>query len=153
MPKPATKVVNTKSEIDDDLIAAVGGFPIVVKTALEGGGKGVEILRTEEDYVRRVGSCAQYQFAPLIVQSFIPGIDIDASFIALDGEAMFIESQIADSGEIALIECNARFWGSEPVLEHGTQCRRNRPGLRSERSSRRIPAVTGKPCLQHAGSA
>jgi predicted ATP-grasp superfamily ATP-dependent carboligase len=76
---PKTIWLGNKAEIDFELVCATVGLPFVLKPTNRSDGLGVQIVRSKDDLQRKVLSQSNYDFSPLIAQTFIPGLDIDMS--------------------------------------------------------------------------
>lgn len=79
----------TPKEVVDEKI----GFPLIVKPIFGESSHGVLKLDNFEDLKNHVKSGVPYSKPPLIIQSFIEGYDIDASFIADNGKVTSIAVQ------------------------------------------------------------
>ena len=76
---PHTILLGDKAEIDFELVCATVGLPFVLKPTNRTDGLGVQLIRSKDDLQGKVLSQRNYNFAPLIAQSFVPGQDIDMS--------------------------------------------------------------------------
>jgi predicted ATP-grasp superfamily ATP-dependent carboligase len=76
---PKAILLNHKAEIDFEYLCATVGLPFVLKPTNKSNGLGVQVIRSNENLRKEVLSCSEYDFYPLIAQSFIPGMDMDIS--------------------------------------------------------------------------
>lgn len=63
-------------------------YPCVIKPTDQGNGNGVVVAETAQELSRAVLDNPNYRYAPLIVQEFIPGEDLDCSLLARSGEVI-----------------------------------------------------------------
>jgi ATP-grasp in the biosynthetic pathway with Ter operon len=77
--------LNSKTDIDFDQVCATAGLPFVLKPTNKSNGLGVSVICSREQLHREVLANRKYDFSPLIVQSFIPGLDIDISVLSEGG--------------------------------------------------------------------
>lgn len=99
VPAPTgTQVLAGRAEVD----AAVVDWPAIVKPVDGDGGIGVARLDGHGDLVAHVRSGGPGTGFPLLVQEFVPGVDIDCSFYAEDGTILAWAVQRPVAGEDAL---------------------------------------------------
>ncbi|MEN3292712.1 MAG: hypothetical protein V7642_1965 [Burkholderiales bacterium] len=83
---PATRLFNTKRELDFSSSALELGIPFVVKPVSEYGSKGVQFIASDEDCRKLILENDAYQYAPLVAQSYIHGTDIGINLLAVKGK-------------------------------------------------------------------
>lgn len=77
---PSWQLIPGPDEIPHDL-----AYPVIAKPRFGGGGVGVVKLDSQAELADHMRSGAAWAEAPLLVQDFIPGIDVDCSFLAESG--------------------------------------------------------------------
>ncbi len=92
----------------DELVAAVG-LPMVVKPANCAGSTGVLLVRSEQEFDRRVRHDDGYAFDRLLAQQYIPGVDLCFNLLAVDGQVQAQSLQRRDGHIVSFL--------SLPVLE------------------------------------
>jgi predicted ATP-grasp superfamily ATP-dependent carboligase len=105
IPVPKTIYVGPKLALDLDRIETEIGFPAVIKPTNQGDGNGVAIVASRDEARSVVIENPSYQFQPLIVQEFIPGIDIDCSLLTNGGETICGAVQMRKGNRIVFTRC------------------------------------------------
>jgi hypothetical protein len=103
IPVPQTLLHPNKESIDFDQLASTLGLPIIFKPVNESASIGVLIIESCEDFEKRLLQNAAYQFAPIIAQQFIPGVDGGVSVLASDGEILHYAIQLPSGKEIRFV--------------------------------------------------
>ncbi len=84
LPQPASgHLVTSPEDIPDDL-----AYPVMAKPPIGGGGRGVVRLDSRNAVIERLESHESDSGPPLLVQDFVPGSDIDCSFLAESGQVV-----------------------------------------------------------------
>ncbi|HYD94807.1 MAG TPA: ATP-grasp domain-containing protein [Noviherbaspirillum sp.] len=100
LPVPATRYFGGKAEMDFGAIVGELGLPFVVKPLNCAGSTGVHIVRSEADFRSSILENAGYDYGALIAQRFIPGADVDISFLAVNGRLSACAVQQASGSQI-----------------------------------------------------
>lgn len=109
LPQPlAVHLVHSPADIPADL-----AFPVIAKPPEGGGGLGVVRLDSREDLVDRLEGSEPHSGPPLLIQDFVPGIDIDCSFLAEGGEIVAAAVQTRTS----MTDRTVRFVDRPDVVE------------------------------------
>jgi predicted ATP-grasp superfamily ATP-dependent carboligase len=90
---PDSRLVNSKFELDFGPIKQQFDVPFVVKPVSEDSGRGCCVVISEADFRKTIRDNPNYQYAPLIVQRFIPGQDVGLNFRAARGKVTAIAIQ------------------------------------------------------------
>jgi predicted ATP-grasp superfamily ATP-dependent carboligase len=98
IPVPRTVFVGARAQIDGERLEAELGPNLVIKPTNEGNSNGVVICDSGAALQRLVGENADYPYAPLIAQEFIPGIDVDCSILASNGRVVCSAVQRREDG-------------------------------------------------------
>jgi predicted ATP-grasp superfamily ATP-dependent carboligase len=77
--------LSSKTELDFDQVCEAVGPPFVLKPTNKCNSLGVRVICAKEQLHQEILSNRKYDFSPLIVQSFIPGTNIDISVFADGG--------------------------------------------------------------------
>lgn len=90
---PASRRLTSKRSLGFAALSVQFGLPFVVKPITGSGSVGVQIVRSEAQFISDILDNPDYDFAPLIAQQFIDGEDIDLSLLATSGrlDAMAIQ--------------------------------------------------------------
>jgi hypothetical protein len=78
---PKTIRLTDKAEIDFEYLCATVGLPFVVKPTNKSNSLGVQVIRSKDNLRKDILSSREYDFSPLMAQSFITGVDIDISVL------------------------------------------------------------------------
>lgn len=111
LPTPNTLYLKDKADIDFDSVRATVGLPFVLKPTNKSNGLGVCIVHSSDHLREEVFRNRNYDFSPLIAQTFIPGIDIDISILAESGDVKHFAVQIRKERQLwfvqneKLVEC------------------------------------------------
>ena len=122
---PKTIRLDEKAEIDFEYLCATVGLPFVIKPTNKSNSLSVRVIRSKENLRKEILWYRQYDFSPLIAQSFIPGArcfvqneelikftEVIVREVCYTG-VIHIDARLHDtSDKIFLIEANPRFWGS-----------------------------------------
>jgi predicted ATP-grasp superfamily ATP-dependent carboligase len=100
LPVPQTRHFSSKSEMDFDAIVGEIGLPFVVKPIDRAGSIGVHVVKSKEDFEASILDDAGYDFGALIAQRFIPGTDLDVSFLSTHGRMSAFAVQQASGSRI-----------------------------------------------------
>lgn len=103
IPVPATRRFESKAELNYHALAAEFGVPFVIKPVNEAGARGVQIVRSNLQFERIVRDNAAYQYAPLLVQQYVEGSDIDISLLADRGQVGAFAIQKADDSKVEFV--------------------------------------------------
>jgi hypothetical protein len=82
VPVPKAIRINNKADIDFDDLSMTVGLPFVLKPTNKSNGLGVCVISSKEQLHKEIRANRNYNFAPLIAQTFVPGVDIDISVLA-----------------------------------------------------------------------
>jgi predicted ATP-grasp superfamily ATP-dependent carboligase len=96
--------LNHKFEIDFEYLCTALGRPFVLKPTNKSASLGFKVIRSNENLRTEVLSCRQYDFSPLIAQSFIPGVDIDISVLADRGHIKSFAIQTRKNGALCFVQ-------------------------------------------------
>ena len=88
---PKTLLLTNKQTIKS--ITDSISFPIMVKPIYGESSHGVVLVENQKELMQHLEGNSQYAQLPLIVQEYIPGIDIDLSFIAKEGKILISDVQ------------------------------------------------------------
>jgi predicted ATP-grasp superfamily ATP-dependent carboligase len=103
---PASRLVNSKLELDFGPLKQQFGIPFVVKPVNEDSGRGFCVVISESEFCKTIRDNPHYRYAPLIVQRFIPGQDVGLNFRATRGKvtAIAIQKRIDPAHDGSIIE-------------------------------------------------
>lgn len=76
---PKTIYLGHKTGIEFENLCTAVGLPFIVKPTNKSNSLGVQVIRSKDDFQKKILSSKRYNFFPLIGQSFVPGLDIDVS--------------------------------------------------------------------------
>jgi predicted ATP-grasp superfamily ATP-dependent carboligase len=112
---PASRLLLDKHDIDLAFLAHDPGFPFVVKPLDQAGSKGVLVISCVEEFRSKILDNDAYQFAPLIVQRYIDGVDVGLNLLSIKGRvtALAVQQRRYPQHEAAKID-----FLSNPYLEH-----------------------------------
>lgn len=112
---PDSRFVADKQALDFGQTAAALGLPFIIKPLDEDASRGVYIISTEKQYDYEIRNNPRYQYAPLIVQRYIKGGDIDLNVLGANGQlrAFSVQQRIDPSNDGSPIT-----FLSNPYLEH-----------------------------------
>ena len=105
---PRTIFLGDKTEIDFGQVCSKVGLPFVLKPTNRADGLGVLVIRSKEDLQSKVLSRQDYNFSPLVAQSFVPGQDIDMSALVDQGRIRHFAIQMRTKQALCFME-NADF--------------------------------------------
>lgn len=100
---PASQRVNSKHALDFASVFIELGLPFVVKPTNCSGSQGVQIIRSEAQFRETILDNPAYNFAPLVVQQFIEGEDIDLSILAIHGKPACVAIQQAHGNNVTFL--------------------------------------------------
>jgi ATP-grasp in the biosynthetic pathway with Ter operon len=101
---PKAVRLNDKTEIDFDYLCETVGLPFVLKPTNKNDSQGVHVISSKEKLRKEILSNQKYGFSPLIVQSYIPGIDIDVSVFAIGGDIKNYTVQIREKDRLCFVK-------------------------------------------------
>ena len=101
---PKSIYLSDKAEIDFDYVRAMVGLPFVLKPTNKCNNLGVSVIRSKEQLHNEILSNRQYNFSPLIAQTFIPGVDIDISVFARDGHIINFAVQTRKENTLRFVQ-------------------------------------------------
>lgn len=104
VPVPKSLYFESKTDIKPEVIEHVLGFPCVVKPTREGDGVGVEFCRSRDELFAKVLTNEDYDFAPLIAQELVPGLEIDLNTLAIGGKAVAHSAQYRDGKRVVFVD-------------------------------------------------
>ena len=104
LPVPATEWAATKTGIDIRQSLAEHDGAVVIKPTNRHGGDGVVLVRSAEAFDRLVLDNPDYDHAPLVVQAFVPGRDLDISLLALDGQILHRAIQAREGHDLRFLD-------------------------------------------------
>ncbi len=93
-----------KADIKPEEIENAFGFPCVVKPTREGDGQGVEFCRSRDELNSKILDNTNYNFAPLIVQELVPGLEIDLNTLTVGGKLVAHSAQFRDGKRIVFAD-------------------------------------------------
>jgi biotin carboxylase len=100
---PHTRLFNSKTQLDYVALAGEFGTPFVIKPIDQAGARGVQIIRSKEEFDRIIRDNDAYQYAPLLAQRYIDGTDIDISLLADRGQVGSFAIQRASDSVVEFI--------------------------------------------------
>lgn len=103
IPVPATRLFAAKEELSYQALAAEFSVPFVIKPVDQAGARGVQIIRSNLQFERLVRDNDAYQYAPLIVQQYVEGSDIDISLLADRGQVGAFAIQQAKDATVEFV--------------------------------------------------
>ena len=112
-------IVPDKRSLEHGDLAARFGETYVVKPTVEGNGNGVVVIRSEAQLDLLVLGNSNYQFAPLLVAPFVPGIDVGLSLFAREGEILGAAAQIRSGPTLSFIDCPQLVAAAKQVVAAG----------------------------------
>ncbi len=93
---PWTRLLQTREDVSEkhrrEIIEEIG-FPLVVKPLNGESGQGVKVIQTFTQLIDHVKGDTPYSELPLIIQPYIPGIDIGMSYFAENGKILALAVQ------------------------------------------------------------
>jgi biotin carboxylase len=93
---PPARLVACKQDIDFHELSGELGLPIVFKPLNQAGSAGVQVIYSEQEYQKKIVEADDYQFAPLLVQQYVRGLDIGLNLLAIHGRITAIAVQQRD---------------------------------------------------------
>lgn len=98
---PKTALFQRKTVLCFDDIVSEYGLPFVIKPVDQQGANGVHIVPSREYFEKEILKNENYDYAPLIVQRYIPGTDMCLNLLAFNGDvrAFSIQRRIGRNGE------------------------------------------------------
>ena len=111
---PLTQIVASKSELNFSSTVREFGLPFILKPLDQHGATGVRLISSEQDYHENILENEDYQFAPLLVQRYVRGIDVGLNVLSIEGkvQAIAMQQRAYPQNE----EAKIRFF-SNPYLE------------------------------------
>jgi predicted ATP-grasp superfamily ATP-dependent carboligase len=100
---PATRLFESKEQLDYHALAGEFGVPFVIKPVNQAGARGVQIIRSKDQFERVIRRNHAYQYAPLVAQAYIDGRDIDISFLADRGQIGAFAIQQANDSAVEFV--------------------------------------------------
>jgi hypothetical protein len=113
---PKTIRFADKTLIDFEHVCTSIGLPFILKPTNKSYSLGVQLINSKAELQKKVLSSLEYQFAPLIAQSFIPGLDIDISALADRGHIQNYAIQIREKGALSFVQNEALFKLTEVIV-------------------------------------
>jgi predicted ATP-grasp superfamily ATP-dependent carboligase len=104
LPVPTTRYFASKSELDFNAIASDLGVPFVVKPLNCAGSLGVHVVTGAADFDASIAHNDDYNFGSLIAQRYIEGIDVDVSFLAIDGRVSALAVQQMRDARVVFLQ-------------------------------------------------
>jgi biotin carboxylase len=103
---PSSRFVADKHALDYEDTAAALGLPFIVKPLDEDASRGIHIISSKQQYEREIRDDPGYRYAPLIVQRYIKGADIDLNLLAAQGQvrAFSVQQRIHPASEASPIK-------------------------------------------------
>lgn len=93
---PSTQLFASKQDIDFHKVSHEFGLPIVFKPLDQAGSAGVHVIHSEQEYQKKIADDEEYQFAPLLVQQYVEGLDIGLNLLSIHGRITAIAIQQRD---------------------------------------------------------
>ncbi len=90
---PPTQLVAAKDKLDFSSAACELGLPFILKPLDQQGSAGLRLISNEQDYRENILDNDTYQFAPLLVQRFIRGVDVGLNLLSIRGKVRAIAMQ------------------------------------------------------------
>jgi predicted ATP-grasp superfamily ATP-dependent carboligase len=90
---PATRFVGNKKNMDFASTALELGIPFVIKPVNQDSSRGTYIISSEEEFRQKILNDDSYQYAPLIAQRYILGIDVGLNLLSVNGKVRMIAIQ------------------------------------------------------------
>lgn len=85
---PKTALIGSKSSLSFDDIALEYGVPFVIKPVDQQASDGVHVIPSKVYFEQAILNNKDYNYSPLIVQRYIPGVDMGLNLLAVDGEVL-----------------------------------------------------------------
>jgi ATP-grasp in the biosynthetic pathway with Ter operon len=101
---PETIQFGDKTEIDFEHVGATVGVPFVLKPTNKSYCLGVQLIHSKAELEQKILTCPEYQFSPLIAQSFIPGLDIDISALVDRGHIQKFAVQTKEEDTLCFVQ-------------------------------------------------
>jgi len=93
---PATRFIGYKHEFHYFSTASDLGTPFVVKPVDQDSAKGVQIISSAAEFQKNILDNEAYQYAPLIAQRYIEGLDVGLDLLSIKGKVAAIAIQQRD---------------------------------------------------------
>lgn len=93
---PSTQLIASKQSVDFHKVSLEFGLPIVFKPLDQAGSAGVHVIYSEQEFREKIADAAEYQFAPLLVQQYVRGLDIGLNLLSIHGRITAIAIQQRD---------------------------------------------------------
>jgi predicted ATP-grasp superfamily ATP-dependent carboligase len=90
---PPTQLNVSKDKLDFPKMALELGLPFVIKPLNQQGSSGVRVIHSADEYRQKILNDDIYQFAPLIAQQYIEGVDVGVNLLSIHGRVMAIAVQ------------------------------------------------------------
>jgi predicted ATP-grasp superfamily ATP-dependent carboligase len=100
---PETRMIGSKHDFQFDQVASELGEPLVIKPLDERGSDGVRIVHSSSHYDQLVRNNPKYNYAPLIVQRFIPGGDLGLDVFSMQGNLSAYAIQQKIGSEVSFL--------------------------------------------------
>lgn len=100
---PQSCIVASKHELQFDSMASELGVPLVVKPLDERGSDGVRIVHSKSHYDDSIRNNPDYQFAPLIVQRYVAGVDMGIDVFSMHGDLAAFAIQQKIGSEVSFL--------------------------------------------------
>jgi len=118
LPTPATRWFAAKADIDAQQCLVDHDGAIIVKPTNRHGGLGVTLIRSVADFERQVLGDAAFNHAPLLVQAFIPGADLDISVLANKGQVLHRAIQAREGRRLRFLDHAELAAAVEALMKH-----------------------------------
>ncbi|WP_019143164.1 ATP-grasp domain-containing protein [Noviherbaspirillum massiliense] len=90
---PESELVESKEKLAFSAVAHKLGLPFIVKPLDQQACTGVHLIVSAEDYRERILANDAYQYAPLVAQRCIKGVDVGLNMLAIHGQVQAIGIQ------------------------------------------------------------
>lgn len=90
---PESQLIESKEKLNFSAVAQKIGLPFIVKPLDQQASTGVHLIFNELDYRGRIVANDAYQYAPLVVQRFIKGVDVGLNLLSIQGQVQAIAIQ------------------------------------------------------------
>ena len=92
---PYTQLIASKKHLDFQKVSREFRLPIIFKPVDQAGSAGVQVIHSEQEYHNKIADAVEYQFAPLLVQQYVRGLDIGVNLLSIHGRitAMAIQQR------------------------------------------------------------
>jgi hypothetical protein len=118
IPVPKAAPINNKADIDFDYLRMTVGLPFVLKPTNKCDRLGVHVIFSKDQLHKEICANANYNFAPLVAQTFVTGVDIDISVLADNGHIKHFAVQIRKERTLYFVKNEELVSFAEILVRH-----------------------------------